>query len=83
MAETTAEMVFRHQQEEMQEMQVEDGLTREELQARFHVEHFGMLDSNGYGESVVHVVDKRTEVRGTFSFSDESPRKYFWRSLKL
>ena len=76
MAETTAEMVFRHQQEEMQEMQVEDGLTREELQARFHVERFGLLDSNGYGESVVFVTEKQTGERGSMSFSG-SPRRYF------
>ena len=69
MSETTAEMVFRHQQEEMQEMQVEEGLTREELQARFHVEHF---ECGG----IVHVTDKKTGERGSMSFSG-SPRQYF------
>ena len=59
------------------EMQiVEGGLTREELQARFHVEHFGMLDSNGYGKRVVFVTDKKTGKRGSMSFSG-SPRQYF------
>ena len=55
---------------------VEGGLTREELQARFHVELFGMLDSNGYGKRVVFVTDKKTGKLGSMSFSG-SPRQYF------